>query len=147
MPHDKMSLAMRAFLCVLTLTLAFSGTLCPAATREERKEAAAWVKAEIGRRQKALALLTKVKDEGSAVRSGRALASLYSSTAGGATVMGDRGASARPAGEVMEREEKRNVKRIEKLKAQMAAEKERIEALELDCPELEAALELMESEP
>lgn len=145
--HDKMNPVMRVLLCVLALAVVFSGFSCPAATREERKEAAAWVKAEIDRRQKTLALLAKIKDEGSAVRAGRALASLYSSTAGGATAMGDRGAESRPVGEVMEREEKRNAKRIEKLETQIAAEKERVRSLELNCPELETALELMEREP
>lgn len=138
---------MRLFLCVLMLAGVLSGGALAAATREERKEAAAWAKQEISRRQKALSLLTKVKDERSAARVGPALAALYSSAAGGQTAMGEVGAPARPAGEAMEAEDRRNAARVEKQKAALAAEKERIEALELDCPELKAGLELMEREP
>ena len=142
-----MTRMMRLFLCVLMLAGVLSDVSLAAVTREERKEAAAWVKQEISRRQKALSLLTKVKDERTAARVGPALAALYSSAAGGQTAMGEVGPAARPVGEAMEAEDRKNAARVEKQKAALAAEKGRIEALELDCPELKAGLELMEKEP
>ncbi len=142
-----MTRMMRVFLCVLMLAGVLSDVSLAAVTREERKEAAAWAKQEISRRQKALSLLMKVKDERSAARVGPVLAALYSSAAGGQTAMGEVGASARPVGEAMEAEDRKNAARVEKQKAALEAERARIEALELDCPELKAGLELMGREP
>ncbi len=112
--------------------------------RFERKDAAVWVKEEMNRRKKTLALLKKIKDEKSADKAAKALLALYG-VSGKQTAMGESGPAQKPTGEAYEEAEAKNARQLEKLDAAIAAQRERIEELELESSRLSEAFAAMDA--
>ncbi len=125
---------------ILPLTLPASA----APDRFERKEAATWVKEEMNRRKKTLALLKRVKDEKSAEKVGKALLEMYDA-GGEETALGETGPAPKPTGEAMAAAEEKNAKALEKMQKAIAAERERIAELEIESSTLTKALNAMDA--
>lgn len=142
----------------MLLTMAL-GTTCygqddklkPSELRQEqkyaRKAAESWVKDEIDTRKKVIAQLRKVKDERSAEKAAKVISKMLESSAGEQTALGEVGEMTRPTGEAMEAEDKKRESVVSKQKKQISAELKRIEALELESPEWQAAQMLVEKMP
>ncbi len=112
--------------------------------REERKEASIWVKEEMNRRKKTLALLKKVKDEKSANKAAKALMELYA-VSGQQTALGETGPARKPTGEAFSEAEAKNTRQLEKLDAAISAQRKRIAALELKSASLSEACAAMDA--
>ncbi len=140
---------MRTIVFFLLALFALPLALVPADAapdRDERKEAAVWVKEETTRLKKTLALLKKVKDEKSATKVGKALLELYGAS-GESTAMGETGPGEKPTGEAFTEAEKKNAKALLKLNKGIAAQRERIEKLDLESPKLSEALSAVDEAP
>ena len=110
--------------------------------RMEKKEAADWFKKKIARQKKAIAALKKVRDEKSAKKAAAAIMKHYGKLVGGKeTAMGTSGPAEVPEGEAMDAVAEKCEKQLEKLQEQLNAEIERIGELKISCPELDEAIE------
>ncbi len=137
---------MRLFPTLLVGLFALTSTLpAPAADPASRREAVAWIKTSMNNRKKAIGLLKKVKDEKSAKRIGKTLQKLFETNAGTQTAMGEVAPPSAPEGEAMDQEMEKKGKQIEKLDEAIAAERDRIDGLNLSVPELTEGLEAMDA--
>ncbi len=130
------------YLLLAVLALPMALPLAAAPDRFEKKEAAAWVKEEMGRLKKTLAILKRVKDEKSADKAGKALLALYE-VEREQTAMGEVGPARKPEGEAMMEAEEKNAKALEKMQKAIDSQCLRIAALELESPTLAKGLAAM----
>ncbi len=104
--------------------------------RYEVKDAQLWVKGQLNNAKKSTSILKKVKDEKSATKAVTALKKLLGSNEGEKTALGTVGAAKAPEGAAIDQVREKSAKQIEKASKDLATQIERIEALELDHPQL-----------
>ncbi len=137
----------RLICCLLAVaTLMVASPLSAAPDRYEKQGATVWVKDEMNRLKKTLALLKRVKDERSAAKASKVLLDMYG-RAGESTAMGEVGAPEIPKGEAVAAAVARNAPRIEALEQAVAEQCTRIEALELESADLATALAALKRQP
>ncbi|MBQ4594868.1 MAG: hypothetical protein IJA81_09565 [Akkermansia sp.] len=113
-----------------------------AETRMEKKDAADWYKKKLARQKKAVSALKKVKNEKTAKKAAATIMKHYGKLVGGKqTAMGSSGPAEIPENESMDAMAEKYEKQLEKLQEQLNAEIERIGELEIDCKELDEAIE------
>ncbi len=140
---------MKPLTCLLLALFAFVvSSPLPAASpdRYEKQGATLWVKEEMTRLKKTLALLKRVHDEKSANKTAKALLTIYGG-AGENTAMGEVGAPQLPKGEAVAAAVARNAPRLAALEQAIAEQRERIEALELESADLARALDALSRTP
>ncbi len=137
----------RLAFCLLTLVALSVGTpLSAAPDRFEKQGATVWVKEEMTRLKKTLAVLKRVKDEKSAEKAAKVLQGMYGRV-GESTAMGEVGAAEIPKGEAVASAVARNAPRIAALEQAIAEQCERIDALELKSAEFASVLESVKRAP
>lgn len=113
-----------------------------AETRQEKKDAADWYKKKLARMKKAVSALKKVKNEKTAKKAAASIMKHYGKLVGGKqTGMGTTKAAEVPENASMDAMAEKYEKQIEKLQEQLNAEIERIGELEIDCKELDEAID------
>ncbi len=139
---------MKRLACCLIALFVLQPLTAPAASpdRFEKQGATVWVKQEMTRLKKTLALLKRIKDERSAKKGAKALQDMYGK-AGTTTAMGEVAPPELPKGEAVAAAVARNAPRLASLEQAIVEETERIEALELKSTELAEALEAMRRVP
>ncbi len=139
---------MKRLACCLLVLIAFSfaAPLAAAPDRFEKQGATLWVKEEMTRLKKTLALLRRVKDEKSAEKVAKVLLEMYGRV-GERTAMGEVGAAEVPKGEAAEAAFARNAPRIQALEEAIAEQCTRIEALELTSEDFASALKSVKLAP
>lgn len=130
----------------LTATVTFADTedtpKSSADARMEKKEAADWYKKKLARQKKAIAALKKVKNEKTAKKAADAIMKHYGKLVGGnSTAMGTTAAAEIPTGDAMDEMAEKYEKQLEKLQEQLNDEIERIGELNINCAELDKAIE------
>ncbi len=127
------------FLLVLTF---FAGVLhaeeeeaTPKATRDEIKEAQAWIKQQLNLSKKSTAILKRVKDNRSAEKSLAAFKKVLPALPGTSTGFGTTGKPKAPEGAGIDQIREKSAKAIEKASTDLTTQIERVEALEIDNPE------------
>ncbi len=133
------------FLLVLTF---FAGILhaeeeeaAPKATREEIKEAQAWIKQQLNLSKKSIATLKRVKDNRSAEKSLASFKKFLPAVAGTSTGFGTTGKPKAPEGAGIEQIREKSAKAIEKASKDLTTQIERVEALEIDNAEFAQRIE------
>ncbi len=132
-------------LCYLLLAvflLPLSTPLSAAPDRYEKQGATLWVKEETTRLKKTLTLLKRVKDERSAEKAGKALLEMYGDGEEN-TALGKVGPAELPKGEAVATAVARNIPRLTSLERAIEAQRQRIEALELESTTMARALEVL----
>lgn len=118
------------------------------AAKEERMEkrlAADWMKEELNRLRKTTAVLKKVKNAKTAASAAKELQGMYGlGGSGQQTAMGAAGPATKPQGAAYAEQEKKNASTLKKVKTEARAEVARIQALNLNDADLDAALEWLE---
>ncbi len=114
--------------------------------RFEKQGATVWVKEEMTRLKKTLALLKRVRDEKSADKASKVLLSMYG-RAGTATAMGEVGAAQLPKGDAFAAAMGRNAPRIAALEEAVKEQCKRIAALELESADMADALDALSKAP
>lgn len=113
-----------------------------AEARMEKKDAADWYKKKLARQKKAVSALKKVKNEKTAKKAAATIMKHYGKLVGGKeTGMGASRPAEIPENESMDAMAEKYEKQLEKLQEQLNAEIERIGELEIDCKELDEALD------
>lgn len=113
-----------------------------AEARMEKKDAADWYKKKLARQKKAVSALKKVKNEKTAKKAAATIMKHYGKLVGGKqTAMGSSGPAEIPDNESMDAMAEKYEKQLEKLQEQLNAEIERIGELEIDCKELDEAID------
>ncbi len=127
------------FLLVLTF---FAGVLhaeeeeaAPKPTRDEIKEAQAWIKQQLNLSKKSTAILKRVKDNRSAEKSLAAFKKVLPAVAGTTTGFGTTGKPTAPEGAGIDQIREKSAKAIEKASNDLTTQIERVEALEIENPE------------
>ena len=110
--------------------------------RMEKKEAADWYKKKLARMKKAAAALKKVKNEKTAKKAADTIMKHYGKLVGGEkTAMGTTAAAEVPETDAMDDMATKYEKQLEKLQEQLNSEIERIGELGIECPELDEAID------
>ena len=111
-------------------------------TRMEKKEAAEWYKKKLARQKKAIAALKKVKNEKTAKKAAEAIMKHYGKLVGGEkTAMGTTAAAEIPETDAMDDMAEKYEKQLDKMQEQLNEEIERIGELNIECPELDEAID------
>lgn len=115
-------------------------------TRAEKKEATNWYKQKLARQKKALGALKKVKNDKTAKKAAASIMKHYEHLVGGKeTAMGRSEAAEVPTGDAMDEAAEKMQKQLERMDTQIEKEIERINELELDCPELDKAIDAIQT--
>ncbi len=137
-----------AFFMVIDAPLALAADDEPksaAESRAEKKEATTWYKQKLARQKKALGALKKVKNEKTAKKAASAIMKHYDHLVGGKeTAMGRSEAAEVPTGAAMDEAAEKMQKQLERMDSQIEKEIERINELDISCPELDKAIDAVQ---
>ncbi len=135
------------YLLLTLLFCSYMGAPIQAAdeSKEERKEAVAWVKNSMVSKKKMITAAKKVKNEKSADKFAKEIAKIYADLKvdGESTAMGDSAPAKTPSGEIYTAEAAKKEAAMKKLDEELDKEQERIEELNLESSSLKKALEQM----